>query len=561
MEIMDPVDMSLEKFVIRHDVDRENVPLMRRVIMKSLTREFLLLSEGNPERRVFKFFTNMEKEINSLCVNGDYQRDEAVGLHMRKLWKLNKSHERHEMKDAGGRKHAGDLKPSVPRETTLRELFELRLESFLSRIKFDDPTLQEELVIRLWDKFSKDIRIFGKNTTHFEKSSEDLQQEIMEWFFSRIGDDIQDLCISEERGWHRAVSMYFQRLCRPKTSDYAAIGSRRKYLGAEKWKESVGFTECPVEPRLEVEEERGIKRSESGTILFGSARNRSEHASAVVKRAGWVNHHTVGLYLKDETPPLEIEEPAEIITLREDNGGNDNDNPVTSANMSCHKMDEDATDATMVESLEVDSINPSDGNASCVSTLSSCLTICGCNVKWATTVNGVKYYSCARPKSPLAFDVAEANEDLPGSDEETIKERNGRLLRQDRNFRVGRNKIKNTKRLGRSSNHAQELQTVEEIDISVERPSGKIDISEEEESTTGSCLREIDIEVGRKVNIKKVRHPRGKKIKVRGPSVRGVTPGYWRFVAREFSYIVQLYSCSAARYAMYRSNRRYKPGD
>ena len=51
MEIMDHVDVSLEKFVIRHNIDRENVPLMRRVIMKSLTREFLLLSEGNPERQ------------------------------------------------------------------------------------------------------------------------------------------------------------------------------------------------------------------------------------------------------------------------------------------------------------------------------------------------------------------------------------------------------------------------------------------------------------------------------------------------------------------------------
>ena len=134
------------------------------------------------------------------------------------------------------------------------------------------------------------------------------------------------------------------------------------------------------------------------------------------------------------------------------------------------------------------------------------------------------------------------------------------------NFQILRkNKIKNTKHSGRCSSHAQELQTVEEMDISVEGLPGAIDTTEEEESTTGSSLREIDIEVCRKIrslgNAKRVRHPHRKKIKVRGPSIRGVTPGYWRFAAREFSYIIQLYSCSGARYAMFRSNRRYKPGD
>ena len=555
--------------------------------MKSLTREFLLMPEGDPERKVSKFFSNMEEEINSLCVNGDYQRDEAVGLHMRKLWKLNKAHERYEMTDDRGRRNAGDFKPAVPRATILREQFELQLKSFLLHIKFEGVTPQEEIARSLWDKFAREIGTFGKNISYFETGPNELQRETMDWFFSKVWHEIQDLSIAGGRGWQRAVALYFDELCRKNSLFGAAIGERRKFLGADKWKKSVGLIKRSAKPQLKVVEERlvthsdesfeerGITRSKAGTILFGSAQNAlsdyvsegnsSEHASAVAKRAGRVNQITVGLYLKEETPPLKEEESAEIIAIREDSGGDDYDITGTSSSECGHKMDDDATEATIVDSFGADSINPSDGNSSCASTRSLGVTICGCNAKWATTVNGVQYYSCARPKSSLFLDIVDVNEDPSRSDGETTKERNRRLLLQDRTFRAGRRKIKNIKRLGRCSSHAQELQTVEEMDISVEGLPGVIDTTEEEESTTGSSLREIDIEVCRKIrslgNAKRVRHPHRKKIKVRGPSVRGVTPGYWRFAAREFSYIIQLYSCSGARYAMFRSNRRYKPGD
>ena len=36
---------------------------------------------------------------------------------------------------------------------------------------------------------------------------------------------------------------------------------------------------------------------------------------------------------------------------------------------------------------------------------------------------------------------------------------------------------------------------------------------------------------------------------------------WWNYVVRIFAYTVRLYSCSAVRYAMFRSNRSFKPGD
>ena len=36
---------------------------------------------------------------------------------------------------------------------------------------------------------------------------------------------------------------------------------------------------------------------------------------------------------------------------------------------------------------------------------------------------------------------------------------------------------------------------------------------------------------------------------------------WWNYVVRTFAYVIRLYSCSAVRHAMFRSNRRFKPGD
>ena len=80
--------------------------MMRRAVVKSLTREFLLSPEGDPERRVALFFSNIESEINMLCVDGDCKREDAAYQHGKKLWELNKSNELQEITYAGGGKGA-----------------------------------------------------------------------------------------------------------------------------------------------------------------------------------------------------------------------------------------------------------------------------------------------------------------------------------------------------------------------------------------------------------------------------------------------------------------------
>ena len=98
----------------------------------------------------------------------------------------------------------------------------------------------------------------------------------------------------------------------------------------------------------------------------------------------------------------------------------------------------------------------------------------------------------------------------------------------------------------------------------VEGRSSEIYVAAENVSNS-DCLREVETVLGKKArcsgNIKRVRRQHRKEFKVKGPSVRGVALEGWRLATRKFSYIIRLYSCTAVRYAMLRSNRRFKPGD
>ena len=135
---------------------------------------------------------------------------------------------------------------------------------------------------------------------------------------------------------------------------------------------------------------------------------------------------------------------------------------------------------------------------------------------------------------------------------------------QERTVQAGQKKVRKTKRLVRRFNLIQTLQTVEE-DGPVEEPSSAIALAENNDPTTCDCLRELEKVLRKKVrrsgNIKRVRHPQRKRIKVRVPFVGGMIPGHRRLAPRGFPSIIRLYSCSAVRYAMFRSNRRFKPGD
>ena len=664
MEVMAPLTVALEKFVIKHNIDREDTDKIRSVLMKKLYREFNLSAEDDSGRKVALLFSNIEREINVLCTEGGLKREDAVESHLGKLWESNKLHARHEKIEAGSRRICLDFWSALlvavifllfenvrkfyfwlwswrimklllvvailggiekvyrlwegfhttnsaatplelhvrgdttnakgrvriqqgeedvrDKDYTLKELFASELEGFLRHIKCGGVAPKEELLRALWDKFAHDIRIFGKKISYFETCPKELQQDTIDWFFSKTWSEIEDLSMINNRGWRNAVSLHFEKLCQQCSSEKALsrpmgrqehsadalFKRRRKYLGAEKWKESVGLTKRQVEPQSEAVEDRGITVNDGGTVLFGTARNvfpdgvsevsSCKQPSAVVKRAGWVDQRTCELYHKDVASRLEVEGSAEIITFREDSGGKDNDMVVNSAFENCGKEEDDATEMTVEGSLGADSNISSEGNS------------VGAGLVWSMTVNGTRYVGHSRPTGNSSFlNIADGKEDCSELLVETTKERNRRLLVQERISQAGREKVKKTRRSVRHSNQIQTLLTVEEDGSvegsSVEGRSVVIDVAEEKKPTICDGLREVKLVLRTKVRwsriTKNVRCSQRKKIKARRLSIRGAIVGHWKLATREFSYIIRLFSCSAMRYATFRSNRRFKPGD
>ena len=218
------------------------------------------------------------------------------------------------------------------------------------------------------------------------------------------------------------------------------------------------------------------------------------------------------------------------------------------------------TGMTVVKSLGADElIKESFGDKSFGS------SVLECDTGWSTVVNGVRYFGNAMFQGASSFGTADASEDTSEEREETTKERNRRLLMQDRSIQAGQKKAKRSKRSSRNFTQARKMQTVVEEDSSGE--SGITVDNTPRENNAPSCARLKEVKAilrskGRlSVKTGRVRRQHRRKIKVRGSFARGALFEFRRLATQYFSRIVTRYSCSAVRYARFRSNRRFKPGD
>ena len=181
-------------------------------------------------------------------------------------------------------------------------------------------------------------------------------------------------------------------------------------------------------------------------------------------------------------------------------------------------------------------------------------------------VNGTQYVGHARPGGNTSFETEKNCSEQLIVREETTKERDRRLLIQHRKSLVNFKKPKKSRRAGKHLKCERKLQRIKEEDVTfdakqcaAEDDSGVVKSESQQERTDaiGNGRRRAEL-----VLRKKFKGWSGRRmIKVKGPSVRGVISVVWALVVREFSYAIRLYSCSAVRYARFRSNRRFKPGD
>ena len=179
-------------------------------------------------------------------------------------------------------------------------------------------------------------------------------------------------------------------------------------------------------------------------------------------------------------------------------------------------------------------------------------------------VNGIHFIGVDR--SSLCEKVEDCEEFQ--SQEETKKERNKPLLIMHRQSKALHTK---GKRITRSHNHhflPRKLQPIKEEEATgaTEVDLGKtLDVSGQEDVPASGRCREVELILNRKFKSygrvrRDKRQVQRKAAKVTSPQ-RFIGLDCWDDVVQIFAYAIQLYSCSAARYAMFRLNRSLKPGD
>ena len=85
---------AVEAFVDRFEVDRINSSTVHSVLFKCLRREASLTAEGNPEKRVKNFFSNIDNDVLELCSKFPCRRDEIVREYLKSLSYLHRAQDR-----------------------------------------------------------------------------------------------------------------------------------------------------------------------------------------------------------------------------------------------------------------------------------------------------------------------------------------------------------------------------------------------------------------------------------------------------------------------------------
>ena len=75
-------------------LDRTNASTVHLVLFKCLRRDAPLTAKRNPEERVKKFFSNVDKEILELCTKFSYKREAIVWEHLKSCFYLHQAQDR-----------------------------------------------------------------------------------------------------------------------------------------------------------------------------------------------------------------------------------------------------------------------------------------------------------------------------------------------------------------------------------------------------------------------------------------------------------------------------------
>ena len=236
---------------------------------------------------------------------------------------------------------------------------------------------------------------------------------------------------------------------------------------------------------------------------------------------------------------------------------------------------EDRTTTTAAESFEKCSLNSSTVEFKIWSSLDKSqfsfdASANECN-SCSTPDNGIFYFGSQKPKEIYIRESENRVRDETTSQGETIKERNRRLLAKDREARLHLKTKNKSKQLIKHSKQVNNLQSInEEIvinkDVAMNKGSIKRVEKNAEQKELASVDRRWEVEMAerRKQKLFKgalgIRSQSQNKVKTLKSHEKRIKFEDWNLMMTHAK-IILAYSSSAFRYAMFQSNRRFKPGD
>ena len=252
--------------------------------------------------------------------------------------------------------------------------------------------------------------------------------------------------------------------------------------------------------------------------------------------------------------------------------------PVSASASECHSDSGSASASSLVSPVVSDSFSESSLNCGTVITdlrgNSSCESL-----NWSIVVNGTRYLGHLSSGGGSIPELEDTDHAVASSSQETTKERSRRLLIQDRLIQAGLDKSRRSRRPSKRSKQMAKFRAIKNKHVTdkggkstfgrgdvVSEDGAAVDVltSHVKDSTTYARQREVKIILERKIRLlfgrKQVRLQFRKRINKRGIK-RTRMFGWYNPAGLLVIGAIKLYSCSAFRYTMFRSNRRFKPGD
>ena len=185
-------------------------------------------------------------------------------------------------------------------------------------------------------------------------------------------------------------------------------------------------------------------------------------------------------------------------------------------------------------------------------------------------MNGTLYTGIKSSSDDCSCDTSVNANEVSAIEGETLKDRNRRLLIQERESQ-GRKKIRSSKEPGKHPRLSPRLGTIKEEDgcnveecVWLEAKSDcAAELSKQDDTTDNNRIWEIE----RMLKQRTVKRRQASRLYSQSKSKKNRSMVNRRALAEQImlpgllSKIIRFYSSSAGRCAMFRSNRRYKPGD